>query len=50
MEEKLEDIERNVITKDGTALFPHCPRTIKSMSANIGADKVKKIHPDREER
>jgi signal transduction histidine kinase/ligand-binding sensor domain-containing protein/CheY-like chemotaxis protein/HPt (histidine-containing phosphotransfer) domain-containing protein len=42
MEEKLKDIERNVITKDGTALF-RTAHAIKSMSANIGADKVKKI-------
>jgi CheY-like chemotaxis protein len=42
MAEKLQDIERDVLSQDGISVF-RTAHAIKSMSANIGADKVKTI-------
>jgi signal transduction histidine kinase/ligand-binding sensor domain-containing protein/CheY-like chemotaxis protein/HPt (histidine-containing phosphotransfer) domain-containing protein len=42
MEEKLREIERNVLSQDGRSMY-RTAHAIKSMSANIGADKVKSI-------
>jgi CheY-like chemotaxis protein/HPt (histidine-containing phosphotransfer) domain-containing protein len=42
MEEKLRDIERDILTQDGTSIY-RTAHAIKSMSANIGADKVRNI-------
>jgi HPt (histidine-containing phosphotransfer) domain-containing protein len=42
MEEKLQDIERDVLSQDGMSVF-RTAHAIKSMSANIGAGKVKAI-------
>lgn len=42
MEEKLQDLERDVLSQDGISVF-RTAHAIKSMSANIGADKVKAI-------
>ncbi len=42
MEEKLRDIERDFLAKDSTSIY-RTAHAIKSMSANIGADKVRSI-------
>lgn len=42
MEEKLQDIERNVSSVDNISVY-RTAHAIKSMSANIGADKVRTI-------
>jgi signal transduction histidine kinase/CheY-like chemotaxis protein/HPt (histidine-containing phosphotransfer) domain-containing protein len=42
MDKKLQDIERNILAQDGTSIY-RTAHAIKSMSANIGADKVRSI-------
>lgn len=49
MEEKLLDIERDIAAKDGTSIY-RTAHAIKSMSANIGAEKVRYISSEIEKK
>ncbi len=42
MDEKLQDIKRDILARDSTSIY-RTAHAIKSMSANIGADKVRSI-------